>query len=162
VSRTSGTKFGNSRTKFRSNENKEKILQKVGGSTCNLGNPVDYWPPERFVGTKVCGIYNTSSHTLLNDDSVEGLILALEFFHEIEFDFNIFEKIKFTYPEKPIIAVLIQAEQDGAKRVIKTASDLKIPVFNNEVERAVKGYKYLYKWYSKIKNRERNIKNNYN
>ena len=138
-----------------SNENKEKILQKVGGSTCNLGNPVDYWPPERFVGTKVCGIYNTSSHTLLNDDSVEGLILALEFFHEIEFDFNIFEKIKLTYPDKPIIAVLIQAEQDGAKRVFKTASDLKIPVFNNEVERAVKGYKYLYDWHSKIKSREK-------
>lgn len=137
-----------------SNENKEKILQKVGGSTCNLGNPVDYWPPERFVGTKICGIYNTSSQTLLNDDSVEGLILALEFFHEIEFDFNIFEKIKATYPKKPIITILIQAEQDGAKRVIKTASELKIPVFNNEVERAVKGYKYLYDWYSKIKKQD--------
>jgi len=138
-----------------SNENKEKILQKVGGSTCNLGNPVDYWPPERFVGTKICGIYNTSSYTLLNDDSVEGLILALEFFHEIEFDFNIFEKIRLTYPDKPIITVLIQAEADGAKRVYKTASELKIPVFNNEVERAVKGYKYLYDWHSKIKNREK-------
>jgi acyl-CoA synthetase (NDP forming) len=138
-----------------SNENKEKILQKVGGSTCNLGNPVDYWPPEKFVGTKVCQIYNTSSYTLLNDDSVEGLILALEFFHEIEFDFNIFEKIKLTYPDKPIITVLIQAEADGAKRVFKTASDLKIPVFNNEVERAVKGYKYLYDWHAKIKSREK-------
>ena len=108
-----------------------------------------------IVFSKICGIYNTSSHTLLNDDSVEGLILALEFFHEIEFDFNIFEKIKITYPNKPIITVLIQAEQDGAKRVFKTASDLKIPVFNNEIERAVKGYKYLYDWHSKIKIREK-------
>jgi acyl-CoA synthetase (NDP forming) len=133
------------------NENKQIILDKVGGSTCNLGNPVDYWPPDRFVGTKICGIYNTSSHALLQDDSVDGLILALEFFVEIEFDFNIFENIKESYPNKPIITVLIQAERDGSKRVIKTASELKIPVFENEVERAVRGYKLLFGWYSKIK-----------
>jgi len=133
------------------NKNKQTILDKVGGSTCNLGNPVDYWPPDRFVGTKICGIYNTSSHALLQDDSVDGLILALEFFVEIEFDFNIFENIKESYPDKPIVTVLIQAERDGSKRVIKTASDLKIPVFENEVERAVRGYKLLYDWHSKIK-----------
>jgi len=133
------------------NKNKQIILDKVGGSTCNLGNPVDYWPPDRFVGTKICGIYNTSSHALLQDDSVDGLILALEFFVEIEFDFNIFENIKESYPNKPIITVLIQAERDGSKRVIKTASDLKIPVFENEVERAVRGYKLLFDWHSKIK-----------
>ncbi len=136
------------------NKNKQTILDKVGGSTCNLGNPVDYWPPDRFVGTKICGIYNTSSHALLQDDSVDGLILALEFFVEIEFDFNIFENIKESYPNKPIITVLIQAERDGSKRVIKTASDLKIPVFENEVERAVRGYKLLYDWHSKIKKRK--------
>ncbi|MHA1105506.1 MAG: CoA-binding protein [Promethearchaeota archaeon] len=135
------------------NKNKQTILDKVGGSTCNLGNPVDYWPPDRFIGTKICGIYNTSSHALLQDDSVDGLILALEFFVEIEFDFNIFENIKESYPNKPIITVLIQAERDGSKRVIKTASDLKIPVFENEVERAVRGYKLLYDWHSKIKKR---------
>ena len=61
--------------------NKDIILDKVGGSTCDLGNPVDYWPPERFIGTKICEIYNTSSKTLLKDDAVDGLILALEFFH---------------------------------------------------------------------------------
>jgi len=133
------------------NENKQTILNKVGGSTCNLGNPVDYWPPDRFVGTKICGIYNTSSQTLLKDDSVDGLILALEFFVEIEFDFNIFENIKESYPNKPIITILIQAERDGSKRVIKTASDLKIPVFENEIERAVRGYKLLLDWHSKIK-----------
>jgi len=133
------------------NEHKDIILDKVGGSTCTLGNPVDYWPPERFVGTKICEIYNTSSKTLLQDDSVDGLILALEFFIEIEFDFNIFNKIKKSFPNKPIITVLIQAEREGAKRVVKSASELKIPVFENEVERAVRGYKLLYDWYSKIK-----------
>ncbi|MFX0001050.1 MAG: CoA-binding protein [Candidatus Hodarchaeota archaeon] len=134
-----------------SQEHKKIILDKVGGSTCNLGNPVDYWPPEKFVGTKICEIYNTSSKTLLKDDAVEGLILALEFFIEIEFDFNIFANIKKSFPTKPLISVLIQAEHDGAKRVIKTASELKIPVFENEIERAVRGYKVLFDWYSKIK-----------
>jgi acetyltransferase len=132
-------------------EHREIILDKVGGSTCKLGNPVDYWPPERFVGTKICEIYNTSSKTLLKDNAVDGLILALEFFIEIEFDFIIFEKIKKAFPNKPIITILIQAEHEGAKRVVKAASDLKIPVFENEVERAVRGYKLLYDWYSKIK-----------
>jgi len=133
------------------NNNKNIILEKVGGSTCDLGNPVDYWPPERFVGTKICEIYNTSSKTLLKDDAVDGLILALEFFTEIEFDFNIFNNIKNSNPDKPIITILIQAEHEGAKRVIKTASELKIPVFENEVERAVRGFKILYEWHSKIK-----------
>ena len=134
-----------------SKEHKDIILDKVGGSTCNLGNPVDYWPPERFVGTKICEIYNTSSKTLLQDTAVDGLILALEFFIEIEFDFSIFEKIKKTFPNKPIITILIQAEHEGAKRVIKSASELKIPAFENEIERAVRGYKLLFDWYSKIK-----------
>ena len=136
-----------------SNHNRDIILNNVRGSTCELGNPVDYWPPEKFVGTKVCEIYNTSSKTLLDDNSVDGLILALEFFTEIEFDFNIFKNIRKSYPDKPIIVILIQAERDGAKRVIKTASELKIPVFENEVERAVRGFKLLYTWYSKIKKR---------
>ncbi len=132
-------------------EHRDIILDKVGGSTCQLGNPVDYWPPEKFVGTKICEIYNTSSKTLLKDDAVDGLILALEFFIEIEFDFIIFEKIKKAYPNKPIITILIQAEHSGAKRVISQATRLKIPVFENEIERAVRGYKLLYDWYSKIK-----------
>ena len=134
-----------------SQEHKEIILDKVGGSTCKLGNPVDYWPPEKFVGTKICEIYNTSSKALLKDEAVDGLILALEFFIEIEFDFNIFAKIKKLFPDKPLITVLIQAERDGAKRTIKAASELKIPTFENEIERAVRGYKVLYDWYSKIK-----------
>ncbi|MFO8019654.1 MAG: CoA-binding protein [Promethearchaeia archaeon] len=132
-------------------ESQKILLDEIGGSTCAFGNPVDYWPPDRFIGTKICEIYNTSSQTLLNDDNVDALILALEFFIEIEFDFNIFERVKQEFKEKPIITILIQAEQEGAKRVINTASKLKIPVFENEIERAVRGYRYLLDYAKKIK-----------
>ena len=137
-----------------SNGSRDIIISKIGGSTCAYGNPVDYWPPEKFIGIKICGIYNTSAETLLRDDNVDGLILALEFFIEIEFDFNIFKVLKEKYPLKPIITILIQAEHEGAKRVIKSASELKIPVFENEVERAVRGFRLLYDYYSKIKKRK--------
>ncbi len=132
-------------------KSQELILDKIGGSTCEYGNPVDYWPPERFIGTKICEIYTTSANTLMKDKNVDGLILALEFFIEIEFDFTIFENLLKSYPDKPIIAILIQAEREGAKRVVDSATELKIPVFENEVERAVRGYKLLYDYYSKIK-----------
>ena len=137
-----------------SESSREIIEDKVGGSTCAFGNPVDYWPPERFVGIKICGIYNTASEALLKDDAVDGLILALEFFTEIEFDFNIYSSLINKYPNKPIITILIQAEREGAKRVRKSATELKIPVFENEIERAVRGYKLLYDYYSKIKKRK--------
>jgi len=127
------------------------IEEKVGGSTCSLGNPVDYWPPEKFIGIKICGIYRTSANTLLADKNVDGLILALEFFIEIEFDFTIFENIMKEHADKPIITILIQAEREGAKRVLNIASELKIPAFENEIERAVRGYRLLYDWHSKIK-----------
>ena len=136
-----------------SENSRDIIFDKVGGSTCNFGNPVDYWPPEKFVGIKICGIYNTASEALLKDKAVDGLILALEFFTEIEFDFNIYSSLIETYPQKPIITILIQAEREGAKRVVKSATELKIPVFENEIERAVRGYKLLYDYYSKIKKR---------
>ncbi len=132
-------------------ESQDIIINKIGGSTCAYGNPVDYWPPEKFIGIKICGIYNTSASTLLKDEHVDGLILALEFFIEIEFDFNIFDSIRRTNPDKPIIVILIQAEHEGAKRVFKSASEIKIPVFENEIERAVRGYRLLYDYYSKIK-----------
>ncbi|MHA1526707.1 MAG: hypothetical protein ACTSQD_06720, partial [Promethearchaeota archaeon] len=96
-------------------------------------------------------IYTTSANTLMKDKNVDGLILALEFFIEIEFDFKIFENLLKSYPDKPIIAILIQAEREGAKRVVDSASELKIPVFENEVERAVRGYKLLLEFHSKIK-----------
>jgi len=129
-------------------EAQDVILAKVGGSTCEFGNPVDYWPPERFIGTKICDIYNTSANTLLQDENVDGLILALEFFIEIEFDFMIFKDLRKLYPNKPIITILIQAEKEGSKRVINTASELKIPVYENEIERAIRGYRLLYDYYS--------------
>ena len=137
-----------------SDSSREIIEAKVGGSTCAFGNPVDYWPPEKFVGIKICGIYNTASEALLKDDAVDGLILALEFFTEIEFDFNIYSPLINNYPNKPIITILIQAEREGARRVTKTATKLNIPVFENEIERAVRGYKLLYDYYSKIKKRK--------
>jgi acyl-CoA synthetase (NDP forming) len=137
-----------------SNNSRNIIIDKIGGSTCAYGNPVDYWPPEKFIGIKICGIYNTSAETLLKDSNVDGLILALEFFIEIEFDFSIFKALKEKYPFKPIITILIQAEHEGAKRVIKSASELKIPTFDNEVERAVRGFRLLYDYYSKIKKRK--------
>lgn len=128
-----------------------KILTDVGGSTCKLGNPVDYWPPKEFVGTEVCKVYNNASKALLADQNVSALFLALEFFIEIEFDFAIFEKIKETFKGKPIIVVLIQAESEGAKRVIECATKLMIPVFVDEVERAIRGYAALIEYYQKGK-----------
>ncbi|NHJ19429.1 MAG: hypothetical protein EAX91_00695 [Candidatus Lokiarchaeota archaeon] len=136
-----------------SEASRDIIMDKVGGSTCAFGNPVDYWPPEKFVGIRICGIYNTASEALLKDNAVDGLILALEFFTEIEFDFNIYSSIVSSNPTKPIITILIQAEREGAKRVINSATELKIPVFENEIERAVRGYRLLYDYYSKIKKR---------
>jgi len=127
------------------------LIVKIGGSTCKYGNPVDYWPPKKFIGTEICTIYYLGSEILLNDDDVDGLILALEFFQEIEFDFYIFSKIKEKFPNKPIITLLIQAEREGAMRVIDIATKLNIPVFENEVERAVRGYAMLLKYYKDIK-----------
>ena len=45
--------------------------------------------------------------------------------------------------------VLIQAESEGAKRVIECATKLRIPVFVDEVERAVRGYAALINFYEK-------------
>jgi len=134
-----------------SQNSQDLILSKIGGSTCQYGNPVDYWPPKKFIGTEICTIYYLGSEILLNDDEVDGLILALEFFQEIEFDFYIFSSIKEKFPNKPIITMLIQAEHQGAKRVVDIATELKIPVFENEVERAIRGYSMLLKYYKEIR-----------
>ncbi|MHA1475156.1 MAG: CoA-binding protein [Promethearchaeota archaeon] len=132
-------------------ENRRAILENVGGSTCELGNPVDYWPPKEFIGTQVCRVYHQASNTLLKDPQVSALFLALEFFTEIEFNFTIFETIKEKYPNKPIICVLIQAEREGGSRILEIGTRLQIPVFINEIERAVKSLKFLLDFY-KIKN----------
>jgi acyl-CoA synthetase (NDP forming) len=128
-------------------KNKDFILQKIGGSTCKLGNPVDYWPPAEFIGTQICRVYHNASQTLLNDPHVGALFLALEFFTEIEFDFNIFERIKTKFPDKPIICILIQAEKEGRERILRIATDLRIPVFIDEIERGVRAYRYLLNFY---------------
>jgi len=126
---------------------RKQVLEKVGGSTCLDGNPVDYWPPKKFTGTDVCGVYYISSNALLEDQQVDALFLALEFFTEIEFDFDIFEKIKQKYPDKPIITLLIQAEKEGRERILDCATKLRIPVFVDEVERAIRSYAVLLKYY---------------
>ncbi len=128
-------------------ENRRIIMEDVGGSTCELGNPVDYWPPKEFIGTQVCRVYHQASNTLLKDPQVSALFLALEFFTEIEFNFTIFETIKEKYPNKPIICVLIQAEREGGSRILEIGTRLQIPVFINEIERAVKSLKFLLDYY---------------
>ncbi len=120
-------------------ETKQFILEKVGGSTCVRGNPVDYWPPRDFVGTRVCRVYHSASKALLADDNIDSLILALEFFSEIEFDFGIFEHVRKLFPNKPIITILIHAERDGQERIINVGTNLRLPIFVNEIERAVRG-----------------------
>ncbi len=129
--------------------NRASIMQKIGGSTCNLGNPVDYWPPKEFVGTQVCQIYYNASNILLQDTHVGTLLLALEFFAEIEFNFSIFERIQHKYPLKPIIVVLIHAEKEGEERILKSCTELHIPVFINEAERSIRGLKCLLQYWKK-------------
>ncbi|MHA1730240.1 MAG: CoA-binding protein [Promethearchaeota archaeon] len=131
------------------------ILEKVGGSTCIDGNPVDYWPPKKFIGTDVCTVYYVSSNALLKDDKVDALFLALEFFSEIEFDFDIFSDIKKKFPNKPIIVVLIQAEKEGRERIIQAATELNIPVFIDEVERAIRAYSAFIKFYQNQNGKKR-------
>ena len=121
-------------------QTKKLILDRVGGSTSPAGNPVDYWPPKKFIGTDVCSVYYVSSNALLEDNKVDALFLALEFFSEIEFDFGIFSSIQKRFPHKPIIAVLIMAEKEGRERIVTCANELNIPVFIDEVERAIRAY----------------------
>ena len=121
-------------------QTKKLILEQVGGSTSPAGNPVDYWPPKKFISTDVCSVYYVSSNALLEDSNVDALFLALEFFSEIEFDFGIFSSIQKRFPHKPIIAVLIMAEKEGRERIITCANKLHIPVFIDEVERAIRAY----------------------
>ncbi len=68
----------------------------------------------------------------------------LEFFNEIEFDLMIFTDIVRKYPGKPIMGVLIQAEAEGAFRMRRSATELRIPVYD-EAERLVEAYTALWK-----------------
>ncbi len=127
-------------------ETKQFILEKVGGSTCVRGNPVDYWPPRDFVGTRVCRVYHSASKALLADDNIDALILTLEFFSEIEFDFGIFEHVRKLFPNKPIITILIHAEHDGQERILTVGTNIRLPIFLNEIERAVRGLAALVRY----------------
>jgi acyl-CoA synthetase (NDP forming) len=106
---------------------------------------VDFWPPPRFFGHEIGHIHIEAAEYLLSDPAVDAIFLVLEFFQEIEFDFRIFADLLAKYPNKPIMGILIQAEEDGAHRVVKAATSLKIPIFT-EPERLVRAYSMLYKF----------------
>ncbi|MBD3188226.1 hypothetical protein GF325_15430 [Candidatus Bathyarchaeota archaeon] len=128
---------------------RKQLITVLQGTAPKRCNPVDYWPPPRFLGHEVGKVHKDAADLLLSDGNVDGLFLVLEFFHEIEFDLMILEPIKEKYPDKPIMGVLIQAEEDGANRVLEAATELKIPVFH-EPERMVKAFALLHEFW-KIK-----------
>ncbi|MHA1697649.1 MAG: CoA-binding protein, partial [Promethearchaeota archaeon] len=112
-------------------------------------NPVDYWPPPRFFGHEVGRVHQKAADLLLSDRNVDALFLVLEFFHEIEFDLMNFSEIVKKYPNKPIMGVLIQAEEDGAKRMRIAATELGIPLYN-EPERLVHAYKIMLDFFKHV------------
>lgn len=122
-----------------------KIIDLLGGRVGKRCNPVDFWPPARFFGHEIGHIHLDAADYLLSDPAVDAIFLVLEFFQEIEFDLKIFQNLLLKYPGKPIMGVLIQAEEDGAHRVMKAATGLKIPIFT-EPERLVKAYSLLCKF----------------
>ena len=58
------------------------------------------------------------------------------------------------YPHKTIICVLIQAEEDGKNRILRIADELKIPVYINEPERAVRALKSMLTYYEVNNNKD--------
>ncbi len=123
----------------------QKIIDLLGGRVGKRCNPVDFWPPPRFFGHEIGRIHHEAAEYLLSDPNVDAIFLVLEFFQEIEFDIGIFADLLARYPSKPIMGVLIQAEEDGAHRVVKAATSLRIPIFN-EPERLVRSYSMLHKF----------------
>ncbi len=119
-----------------------KIIDLLGGRVGKRCNPVDFWPPPRFFGHEIGRIHLETAEYLLSDPNVDAIFLVLEFFHEIEFDLSIFEEVLARHSDKPIMGVLIQAEEDGASRVVKAATKLRIPIFS-EPERLVRAYSTL-------------------
>ena len=124
---------------------REKIKNLLAGKGAKRCNPVDYWPPPRFFGHEVGKVHHAAADYLLSDEKVDAIFLVLEFFNEIEFDLMIFQDIIQKYPNKPIMGVLIQAEQDGASRVKQAATALSIPIYE-EPERLVKAFSLLYRF----------------
>jgi acyl-CoA synthetase (NDP forming) len=127
-----------------------KIIDLLGGHVGKRCNPVDFWPPPRFFGHEIGRIHHEAAEYLLSDTNVDAIFLVLEFFQEIEFDLRIFKDLLDQYPTKPIMGVLIQAEEDGAHRVMKAATSLKIPIFT-EPECLARAYSVLYKFSSTMR-----------
>jgi len=126
-------------------EIERKIIDLLGGRVGKRCNPVDFWPPPRFFGHEIGRIHLEAAEYLLSDPNVDAIFLILEFFHEIEFDLRIFEEVLARHPDKPVMGVLIQAEEDGGSRVVKAATSLKIPIFS-EPERLVRAYSTLFQF----------------
>lgn len=128
----------------------EKIVELLQGKSVKRCNPVDFWPPPRFFGHEIGKIHHDALEYLLSDRNVDAIFLVLEFFNEIEFDLHIFKDVMDRFPSKPIMGVLIQAEEEGMNRVIKTATDLKIPMYL-EPEQLVRSYAILNKFANKMR-----------
>jgi acyl-CoA synthetase (NDP forming) len=102
-------------------------------------NPVDYWPPMRFEGTEVGEKYRIATRALLNDGNIDGVIVVLEIFKEIEFDIvQYFGTLKQEFPNKPIIAACIQVERPALQRIIDGLNKINMLYYVQDVERAVK------------------------
>jgi len=127
-----------------------KIIELLQGKSVKRCNPVDFWPPPRFFGHEIGKIHHDALEYLLSDDNVDAIFLVLEFFNEIEFDLRIFKDVMDRFPTKPIMGVLIQAEEEGMNRVIKTATELKIPLYM-EPEQLVRAFSILHKHASKTR-----------
>ena len=56
--------------------------------------------------------------------------------------FAFLENIKLQFPDKPIITICIQAEREK-DQILHIGTELQIPVFINEVERAVGSFACL-------------------
>lgn len=120
----------------------EKIVALLQRTTSRRCNPVDFWPPPRFFGHEVGKVHRDATHLLLSDPNVDAIFLVLEFFNEIEFDLMMLKDVISKHPSKPVMGVLIQAEEDGANRVRAAATTMGIPVFV-EPERLVRAYALL-------------------
>ena len=113
---------------------RENVLHK-----CNQQyNPVDYWPPTRFDGEEVGEKYRIAAETLLNDPNIDAIIIILEIFKEIEFDVEEkFKHLKRKFPNKPIIAVIIQTERPSLTRILNGLKNLQITTYIQNIERAL-------------------------
>ncbi|MHA1250486.1 MAG: hypothetical protein ACTSRP_10895 [Candidatus Helarchaeota archaeon] len=123
---------------------REKVLHQ-----CNQQfNPVDYWPPTRFDGNEVGEKYRIAAEALLNDPNIDAIIIVLEIFKEIEFDvIEKFGHLKDKYPNKPIIAVIIQTEHSSLSRIYAGLKKLQITTYIQNIERSLKALQSMRLYY---------------